>query len=71
MTTKLRNVEEISWDNDLRDVANFLYENLFVSNPQYLLSHLDRKYINIRVDMRTGHCTVTDKYEHPLKLTKE
>jgi len=46
------------WVN-LHTVLDFIEENLMTNNPRFVLDDWDCKYINIRVDMRTGKAYLT------------
>ena len=38
----------------LKEVISFIYANLMSRNPRFVLDNWDHKYINLRIDMRTG-----------------
>lgn len=75
LRTKLKKVEDPCWDNSLVAVMNFLSENTMTTNPGWVLADFQRKYINLRVDMRTKNTLVwtedTDKKRQYYALVEE
>ena len=41
-----------------KEVISFIYANLMSRNPKFVLDNWDYKYINIRIDMRTGNTRI-------------
>jgi hypothetical protein len=38
----------------LKDAVKFINDNLMVADPRGVLDDWDSKYLNVRIDMRTG-----------------
>ena len=49
---------EGEWLN-LQTLMDFINENLMTVNPKFVVNNFDFKYIDIRIDMRTGHAILS------------
>jgi len=71
---KIVKTESPNWDNHIDTVCAFVNTHTMASGSKFALDNWECKYINFRVDMRTGNVSLyegnTDNPKH-LTFTKD